>query len=135
MIPVMVRDGMLEKIDAKTMPNFGNIAPNFLGLAFDPERAYTVPVHVGHHGLHLRLQARARRKLEESWKAFFEPPAALAGQIAALNDEVEMWNAAAYYLGIDKCTASPEDGRRILAVLEAQKPASPPTTPTARSSG
>ena len=123
MIPVMVRDGMLERIDAKAMPNFGNIAPNFLGLAFDPERAYTVPYMWGTTGFTYDSKRVPGGKLEESWKAFFEPPAALAGQIAALNDEVEMWNAAAYYLGIDKCTAKPEDGKRILDVLEAQKPA------------
>lgn len=123
MIPVMVRDGMLERIDAKSMPNLGNIAPNFLGLSFDPDRAYTVPYMWGTTGFTYDSKRVPGGKLEESWKSFFEPPAALAGQIAALNDEVELWNAASYYLGIDKCTSAPEDGRRILAVLEAQKPA------------
>ena len=81
MIPVMVRDGMLERIDAKAMPNFGNIAPNFLGLAFDPERAYTVPYMWGTTGFTYDSKRVPGGKLEESWKAFFEPPAALAGLV------------------------------------------------------
>ena len=47
-------------------------------------------------------------------------PPELVGQIAVMNDEVEVWNAAAYYLGIAKCSTEPEDGRRILELLHAQ---------------
>jgi spermidine/putrescine transport system substrate-binding protein len=50
------------------------------------------------------------------------PPAELEGQVASLNDEVEVWNAAAYYLGVDKCTADAGEAQKILEVLEAQKP-------------
>jgi spermidine/putrescine transport system substrate-binding protein len=122
MIPVMVRAGMLERIDARSMPNFRNVSPTFLGLPFDPERAYTVPYLWGTTGFTYDAKRVPGGALEDSWRSFFEPPEELRGQVAVLNDEVETWNAAAYYLGVDKCTSNPEDGRRILQVLEKQKP-------------
>jgi spermidine/putrescine transport system substrate-binding protein len=35
----------------------------------------------------------------------------------------EVFIAAAYYLGFDQCTSSPEEGQKILELLEKQKPA------------
>src|SRR3546814_17993933 len=61
-------------------------------------------------------------KLEESWKEIFEPRDALKGQIAMLNDETEVYNAAAYYVGVYKCTEDAKEAQKILDVLEAQKP-------------
>ena len=61
-------------------------------------------------------------KLNDSWKEFFEPRAELKGKIAALNDQGEMFTAAAIYLGIDTCTENPEDAQKVLTLLEKQKP-------------
>jgi len=40
-----------------------------------------------------------------------------------LKDIGEVISAAAYYLGYDACTAVPEQGEKILELLEKQKPA------------
>src|SRR3546814_11980218 len=61
-------------------------------------------------------------ELEESWKEIFEPGDALKNQIAMLNDETEVYNAAAYYVGVNKCTEDSKEAQKILDVLEAQKP-------------
>src|SRR3546814_17300296 len=60
-------------------------------------------------------------KLEESWKEIFEPRDALKGQIAMLNDETEVYNAAAYYVGVSTCTEAAKEAQKILDVLAAQK--------------
>src|SRR3546814_1489773 len=39
-----------------------------------------------------------------------------------LNDETEVYNAAADYVGVDKCTEDSKEAQKILDVLEAQKP-------------
>src|SRR3546814_20312729 len=39
-----------------------------------------------------------------------------------LNDDTEVYNAAAYYVGVNKCTEDSKDAQKILDVLEAQKP-------------
>src|SRR5690606_6775542 len=46
----------------------------------------------------------------------------LEGKIAALDDMVELYNAAAFYLGINQCTEDPAEAQKILDVLQAQKP-------------
>jgi spermidine/putrescine transport system substrate-binding protein len=122
MVKIMKDEGMLEKIDVASMPNFKNVAAAFANPPFDEGRAYSAPYLWGTTGFTYDSARVPGGRLEESWKSFFEPPAELSGQVAALNDEVELWNAAAYYLGIDKCTEDAKDGQKILAVLEAQKP-------------
>ena len=46
--------------------------------------------------------------VEESWKAFFEPPAELKGKVVALNSADDLYPPAARYLGIDVMHRRPE---------------------------
>jgi spermidine/putrescine transport system substrate-binding protein len=121
-VPVMIQEGLLLEIDAGAMENFKNVASPFDKQWFDPERKYTAPYMWGTTGFSYDSARVPGGRLEESWASFFNPPPELHGQVAALNDEVELYNAAALYLGVDKCTESPEDAQKILDVLEKQKP-------------
>lgn len=123
MVATMIEAGLLQKIDVSAMPAFKNLASPFDQQWFDPERAYTAPYMWGTTGFSYDSQRVPGGQLDDSWRSFFEPPAELRGQVAALNDEVELYNAAALYLGVDKCTESPDEAQRILTVLEKQKPA------------
>ena len=118
-VPTMVQQGLLQKFDAKSLPNGGKIADAFVSPAFDPDRAYTAPYMWGTTGL-VYDSAKTGGELPDSWSVFFEP-GPLSGKIAALDDEVEVFNAAAYYLGFDKCTEDPAEGQKILDLLAAQK--------------
>ncbi len=122
MVATMIQADLLEPFDAKSLEGFNNIQASFADPWFDPGRKYSVPYMWGTTGFSYDSARVPGGKLEESWKSFFEPPAELSGQVAALNDEVELWNAAAYYLGLDVCSESTEDAQKILAVLEKQKP-------------
>nr|WP_235031534.1 extracellular solute-binding protein [Geminicoccus flavidas] len=122
MVPVMIQADLLEPFDASTLESFANIQTSFADPWFDPGRKYSVPYMWGTTGFSYDSERVPGGKLEESWKSFFEPPAELNGQVAALNDEIELWNAAAFYLGLDQCSESTEDAQKILGVLEKQKP-------------
>ena len=122
MVGIMIDEGMLEKIDTAQMENFAGVMPPHDSTPFDPKREYSAPYMWGTTGVTYDSARVPGGQLEESWKEFFEPRDELKGQIAALNDEVEMWNAAAYSLGVDKCTESADDAKAILGVLEHQKP-------------
>ena len=61
-------------------------------------------------------------QLEASWKEYFEPRPELEGKIAALDTASDVILAASLYLGIPQCTESNDDAKRILELLEAQKP-------------
>ena len=121
MVPTLIEEGLVEQIDVASMGNFQNVAPPHDSPAFDPERAYSAPYLWGTTGFSYDTEM-VDGEIEESWQEFFEPQEELHGRVAALNDEVEMYNAAAYYTGIDKCTEDPAEAQKILDVLEAQKP-------------
>jgi spermidine/putrescine transport system substrate-binding protein len=118
----MVDEGLAEEIDARHMPNFKNVTPPHDSPPFDPERNYSVPYLWGTTGFSYDSARVPGGEIDDSWHSFFEPMSAWQGQIAVLNDEVAVYNAAAYYLGVDKCTENPEDAQKILAVLQRQRP-------------
>lgn len=121
MVAQLIEEDLLLPLDRERMPNFGKIAPPHDAPAFDPGRRYSVPYLWGTIGFTYD-SARTSEQLEESWEEFFAPRAELDGKVGALGDEVEVYSAAAYYLGIDRCTTDPDSARRILELLQAQKP-------------
>ncbi len=122
MVRTMIDEGLAQEIDASQMANFKNVKAPHDHPSFDPERKYSVPYLWGTTGFSYDADRVPGGPLEDSWQPFFEPKPELDGQIAVLNDEVSVYNAAAYYTGVDKCTENPDDAQKILAVLEAQKP-------------
>lgn len=119
---VMVEKGMLAKIDVNKMKNFANLLPSFTTIAGDENREYSAPYMWGTTGFAYDPQMVPGGKLDESWKEVFEPRPELQGKIAMLNEMSDVWAAAAYYLGIDKCTEDAGDAQKILDLLLAQKP-------------
>lgn len=121
MVKIMIDEGLAEAINTGEMENFANVMSPHDDPPFDPGRVYSAPYMWGTTGLTYD-SARLDEPLPESWSSFFDPPEALQGQIAALNDQVEVYNAAAYYLGVSKCTENVDEAQQILELLEAQKP-------------
>ena len=119
---VMVEKGMLAAINVNQMENFKNLLPAFTTIAGDPDRVYSAPYMWGTTGFTYDPAMVPDGKLEESWKELFEPREELKGKIAMLNEMSDVWNAAAYYTGVDKCTEDPAEAQKILDVLMAQKP-------------
>lgn len=118
----MIEQGLVEKINANQMENFQNVLEPFQTLSVDPDRSYSAPYMWGTTGFTYDPAMVPGGKLEESWKELFEPREELQGSIAMLNEMSDVWNAAAFYVGVDKCTENPDDAQRILDVLMAQKP-------------
>lgn len=120
---VMIEKGLVADAKVNEMENFANVAEPFQTLSVDPERSYSAPYMWGTTGFTYHPDMVPGGKLEESWSAVFEPSDELKGNIAMLNEMSDVWNAAAYYLGVDKCTEDPEEAQQILDLLMAQKPA------------
>lgn len=119
---VMIEKGLVADVKVNEMENFSNVAEPFQTLSVDPERSYSAPYMWGTTGFTYHPDQVPGGKLEESWEEVFEPRDELKGSIAMLNEMSDVWNAAAYYLGIDKCTEDPEEAQQILDLLMAQKP-------------
>ncbi|WGF89822.1 extracellular solute-binding protein [Marinivivus vitaminiproducens] len=122
MVEIMAQEGLLQDVDVKDMPNFKNVTGVHVSPFFDPDRQYSAPYLWGTTGFSYDAERVPGGSLPDTWQSFFEPATELDRNVAALNDEVELWNAASYYLGVDKCTEDSADAQKILALLEAQKP-------------
>jgi len=120
-VEALIKQGLVEKIDTKSMPNFKNVLPPFQSVAGDENREYSVPYMWGTTGFTYDSAKVPGGTLSESWKEFFEPRAELAGKLGALDSVADLYNAAAYYVGVDKCTENPAEAQKILDALLKQK--------------
>jgi spermidine/putrescine transport system substrate-binding protein len=122
MVAVMIEEGLAERIDASSMPNFTLVEPPHEAPPFDPARAYSAPYLWGTTGFTYDRAEVEGGVLDASWREVFEPRPELRGRIAMLGDAAEVWNAAAHYLGFPPCTEAPAEAEAILRLQEAQKP-------------
>ena len=122
MVKIMIGENILEPINPAKFAQFKNVADFSRKPPFDPNRMYSAPYMWGVTGFTYDSARVPGGKLEESWKSFFEPIPELKGQIADLNDQNDLYSAAAYYLGLPQCIEDPKQAERVLAVLEKQKP-------------
>ena len=120
-IPGMIKDGLLMKIDTNAMENYVHMKDAFKNPDFDPKHEYSAPYLWGVTGLAYDSAQVEGGVLEASWKEYFEPRPELEGKIAALDTASDEILAASLYLGIPQCTESNDDAKRILELLEAQK--------------
>jgi len=121
MVGIMIEEGLLQEIDAPSMENFANVVAPHDDPPYDPGRKYSAPYMWGTTGFTYDSARVPDGALDDSWKEFFEPRAELEGQIAVLDDSVSVYNAAAFYVGVDQCTEDPKQAQQILDVLMAQK--------------
>lgn len=121
-VPGLVKDKLIQEIDTSTFSNFKNVKDQFNNPDFDSGRKYTAPYLWGTTGIAYDSALVPGNKLDDSWKEFFEPRPELVGKIAALDISSELIVAAELYLGIDQCTEKPDDAKKVLELLEKQKP-------------
>lgn len=121
-VPRLIEEEIIQPINTMDMENAGNIRPAFQSPYYDTELAYTAPYMWGTTGFSYDADRVPGGKLDDSWASFFQPPEELKGQVVALNDVSEVYTAAAYYLGYERCTESATEAQEILNLMLAQKP-------------
>jgi spermidine/putrescine transport system substrate-binding protein len=102
-IEIMIRDGLVEKIDKTKIPNFKNISSRWLNMPHDPNNDYSVPYLWGSMGV-----AYDNTKVTEpidSWEDVFNHD----GPVAWLEDQRAMLGVALKILGYDNSSTNPEE--------------------------
>jgi len=103
-VPIMIREGMLEKIDKSKIENLKNIDPYVLAKAeYDPTMEYSVPYFYGAAAIIVNT-ARVPH-YEESWSIFARED--LRGRMTMLDDLREVLGDALVYLGYSVNTINP----------------------------
>ncbi len=119
-VRTMIEEGLLAETRPDLMPNFANVDPDHVGVYWDPGRRFTVPWTVGFTGY--AVDGRAWEGETGSLALLFDPPAELRGRIAMLDDMVSVIHAAERHLDVPRCTANPDDLRRVRDLLLAARP-------------
>ena len=95
-VPVMVKEGMLQKINHANIPNLSNIDPAFLeSVSLDKSMEYSVPYMSGTTGIAYRKDMV--EDYSPTWKVYGD--AKLAGRMTLLDDMREVLGAALKTLG------------------------------------
>lgn len=93
---LMIRRGMLAPLDPAKLPNLKNIAPEFRGLAHDPQDKFTVPYMSGTVGIVVNTEAV--KDDIKGYKDVFQPKH--KDRIVVLNDNREIVTWALYSVGL-----------------------------------
>lgn len=82
MIDIMIKQGMLEKIDFSNVPNYKNISPKFKNLPFDPQNEYSIPFEYSVVGI--AVDTSQVKDFKKSWSLLFDEK--YKGRISMLDD-------------------------------------------------
>jgi spermidine/putrescine-binding protein len=110
-IEVMIRAGILDKLDKVQLPNLKNIAPELAQVPGDSGGDYIVPYEAGTESI--VYNADTVQNPPQSWKDLWNPE--FAGRMVFVDDPRYVIGAALLAEGKDPNTTSPDD-------LEAIKP-------------
>ncbi|MCJ7434253.1 MAG: spermidine/putrescine ABC transporter substrate-binding protein, partial [Anaerolineales bacterium] len=94
-VSVMIHQDMLETLDMSKIPNFANIAPEFVNPSSDPGNKYTVPYQWGTTGI--LYDPAVVPFAPTKWADLWDP--AFANRLVALDDEREIIGVVLQVLG------------------------------------
>nr|AGS54089.1 ABC transporter, periplasmic spermidine putrescine-binding protein PotD (TC 3.A.1.11.1) [uncultured bacterium contig00007] len=103
-VPIMISQGMLERIDKTKVPNVKHIDPELLKRAdYDPNMEYSVPYFYGAAGI--VVNTAKVNDFQESWSIFAR--ADLKNRMTMLDDMREVMGGALAYMGYSVNTVDP----------------------------
>ena len=119
MVEILGKEGLLDTYAPEEVPNFGNIAPQWLDVPFDPGRKSSIPYQWGSTGFSVNRDVYQGDI--SSLAILFDPPAELQGKINVLDSQGEVLALGSIYLGIPQCTQDRDQLKALNDMLLAAK--------------
>ena len=119
-IPIWVGEGLLLETNPSGMANFKHMDPQWVDVAFDPGRAYTVPWQWGTVGLTVNTAVYSGNP--NTAAIFLDPPEELKGKINVVPEMNDVMGLAIKYHGGDQCTGDKAILKQVRDTLVAAKP-------------
>ena len=120
MVGIMADEGLLDTFTPDEMPNFGNIAPQWLDVPFDAGRKSSIPYQWGTTAFSVNRDVFPGDI--SSLGIIFNPPEELRGKINVLDSQNEVLVLGSLYLGIPQCTTDRAQLKALSDMLVAAKP-------------
>jgi spermidine/putrescine transport system substrate-binding protein len=119
-VKIMADQGLLEDIDAHDMAAFAQVDGQWQKPWWDEGSDYSIPLAYGTAGFTVNRDIYDGPV--DSWAVFFEPPAELKGMLASLSYPDEVVGGAQLFLGVPFCSDDKGEMKKVLDLLQAQKP-------------
>ena len=118
MVRVLAKGGRLLVVDRAKIPNWSNLDPKLMGLAFDPQNQYSVPYFWGTTGLGVNKELV--KDPVDSWAVLFD--AKYAKKISMLDDKRECFAVALKLAGKSLNDTDTADLKQAADLLKKQYP-------------
>jgi len=119
-VPIWVEKGLVQELDLTKLPNHKNIAPEWLDVAWDPGRKYSVPWQWGSTGIAVNTKVYGGDINTSA--VFLDVPPELVGKINVVPEMIDIVSLATMYVGGTACSDDPEVMKKARDVLLAAKP-------------
>jgi spermidine/putrescine-binding protein len=123
-VRILIRQGLLAKLDHQNLPNLKNLAPRFRNPSYDRQFEYSVPYLWGTTGIGFSKKGTSMAGAPSGWDDLFNPSKLkrYKGRVSMLNDMREAIGAALIYKGYSPNSTNPTELEAAKQVLLAQKP-------------
>ena len=119
-VPIYRDKGLIQELDLTKLPHHSNIAPEWMDVAYDPGRLYTVPWQWGTTGMAVNQTAYSGDINTSA--IFLDPPAELVGKVNVTPEMNDVLALATMYAGGEPCSEDPEVMKKVRDLLIAAKP-------------
>lgn len=102
-VPLMIRQGLLQEMDQSKLPNLKNIDSGWLNKSFDPGNKYSVPYLAGTDSIVVNTDAV--ENVPQSWADLWKPE--YAGKMVFIDDSRAVIGVTLLTLGYDVNTTDP----------------------------
>lgn len=124
-VQALIKQGALEPLDKKALPNFKNEDAGFLNRSYDPGNAYSAPYAftttlIGYNEKRLA----AAGVTADDWSVIFDPKVLekIRGKVTVMDDAEELFGAALKYLGYSANDRDEKHLREAQKVIMTAKP-------------
>ena len=117
-VPLMIRQELLQKLDKSKLPVLEGFDPNYMNLAFDPNNEYTIPYQAGTDAIVINTDAV--ESMPQSWADLWNPD--YAGRMVALDDSRAIIGLTLLTLGYDVNATDPAQLAEAKAKLSELMP-------------
>lgn len=124
-VEALIKRDALLPLDKAKLPNLKNVMPGYLNTAFDPGNTYSAP-----YAMSITMLGYNDKKIAElglptdSWALIFDPKnlEKLKGKVTVLDDQRELFAAAAKYLGYSVNDMDEEKLKQARELIRKAKP-------------
>jgi spermidine/putrescine transport system substrate-binding protein len=106
MVAIMIKEGLLEKVEPNQLSNFSKVKKDLVNVYFDEGRHYSIPYQFGTTSF--MVDTNVYKGDINTLSILFDPPAELKGKINVFRDVNDVVNAGLRYLGYPRCNSNKE---------------------------